>query len=225
VRPGLREVAREIAKPMVIPAATATQNELKLNIGCGTSGIAGWCNIDDSPTVLLSRIPLGRRLFRTPAWPRDVRRIDVLRGLPFAESSVSYIYSSHLLQGVTYEDSLRLVKECFRVLRPIGLLRIAVPDLERAIKDYLDDRDDLASHKLMRRLSLKGSAIRDLLRGGGYHQYYRQMFDGRSLTHLFSEAGFQNPEVCGFRQSRIPEIDAIEPEQRKNESLYVEASK
>jgi len=207
-------------------AAAAIANELKLNIGCGTSGIAGWCNIDNSPTVLLSRIPLGRRLFRTPAWPRDVRRIDAIRGLPFADSSVTYIYSSHLLQGLIYEDSLFLIKESFRVLRPDGVLRIAVPDLERVIKDYLADRDVLASHKLMRRLSLKGSAIRDLLRQGrGYQQRYRQMFDGRSLTHLFTAGGFKNPEVRGFKQSRIPEIDAIEVEQRKNESLYVEASK
>jgi predicted SAM-dependent methyltransferase len=210
---------------MSSPAATAVANELKLNIGCGTSGIVGWCNIDNSPTVLLSRIPLGRRLFRTPAWPHDVRRINAIRGLPFADSSVSYIYSSHLLQGLIYRDSLVLIKEGFRVLRPGGVLRIAVPDLEQVIKDYLADRDVLASHKLMSRLSPKGSTIRDLLRKGRGYGGYQQMFDRRSLTHLFSEAGFKNSEVCGFKQSLIPEIDAIEVEQRKNESLYVEASK
>jgi hypothetical protein len=46
--------------------------ELKLNIGCGTSGIEGWVNIDNSPSILLSRLPLGKRIFRTPDWPRDV---------------------------------------------------------------------------------------------------------------------------------------------------------
>jgi predicted SAM-dependent methyltransferase len=207
-------------------AAAGTANELKLNIGCGTSGIAGWCNIDNSPTVLLSRIPLGRWLFGTPAWPPDVRRIDAVRGMPFADSTVSYIYSSHMLQGLIYEDSLLLIKESFRVLRPGGVLRIAVPDLARMIEDYLSDNDVLASHKLMRRLSFKSSAIRDLLRKRrGYQQSYRQLFDGRSLKHLFNEGGFKNPEVCGFRESRIPEIDAIEVQQRRKESLYVEASK
>jgi predicted SAM-dependent methyltransferase len=211
---------------MTAAAPTAIGNELKLNIGCGTSGIAGWCNIDNSPTVLLSRIPLGRRLFRTPAWPRDVCRIDATRGLPFADSSASYIYSSHLVQGLIYEDALVLIKESFRVLRPGGVLRIAVPDLERMIQDYLADRDVLASHKLMKRLSIKGPTIRHFLRKGrGYQHGYQQLFDGRSLTHLFTEAGFKNPQVCGFKQSRIPEIDGIELEQRKNESLYVEASK
>ena len=201
---------------------SAAVNELKLNIGCGTSGIAGWCNIDNSPTVLLSRVPLGRQVFRTPAWPRDVRRVNVLRGLPFPGESVSYIYSSHLLQGLAQEESRGLITECFRVLRPGGVLRVVVPDLERVIRDYLADQDTSASHNLMRRLSPKSSAIRDLLRKG---RRYEQMFDARSLGRLLIEAGFGHPEVCGFRISRIPEIEALEAEQRRSESLYVEASK
>jgi len=198
------------------------RDELKLNIGCGLSGIAGWCNIDNSPTVLLSRIPMGRRLFGTPVWPRDVRRINVLRGLPFADESVSYIYSSHLLQGLREKESRRLLQECFRVLQRAGVLRIVVPDLERVVKDYLADEDSAASHKLMRRLSPKSSPVRDLLRKG---RRYEQMFDARSLARLLAETGFGDLKVCGFKQSRIPEIDALEVEQRRSESLYVEASK
>lgn len=201
---------------------SAAVHELKLNIGCGTSGIAGWCNIDNSPTVLLSRIPLGRQVFRTPAWPSDVRRINVLRGLPFPAESVSYIYSSHLLQGLAQQESRRLIAECFRVLRPGGVLRIVVPDLERVIRNYLADQDTSASHNLMRRLSPRSSPLRDLLRKG---RRYEQMFDARSLGRLLIEAGFSKPEVCGFRISLIPEIDALEAEQRRSESLYVEASK
>lgn len=206
--------------------ATATvmkaADEVKLNIGCGISGIAGWCNIDNSPTVLLSRVPFGRKLFRTPAWPRDVRRINVLRGLPFADNSVTCIYSSHLLQGLTHDECLALLKEGFRVLRAGGVLRVVVPDLELVVKNYLVDRDPQASHKFMRRLNPPSSVLRDLLRKG---RRYAQMFDARSLTRLFIEAGFTHPEVCGFKQSRIAEIEALELDQRKNESLYVEAIK
>jgi predicted SAM-dependent methyltransferase len=204
------------------PPPSSTMQELKLNIGCGTSGIAGWCNIDNSPTIPLSRLPFGARLFRTPAWPRDVRRVDVLRGLPFADGSVSFIYSSHLLQGLTYDESVRVMKEAFRVLRRGGVLRIVVPDLERVVKEYLADPHPLASHGLMKRLSLKTSTTRSLLgRGRGYEQ----MFDSRSLKELFVASGFTKPEVCSFKQSRIPEIDRLELQERKGESLYVEAEK
>jgi hypothetical protein len=57
--------------------------ELKLNIGAGVSGAPGWYNIDNSPTIALSRLPFGRRIFRTPDWPKDVHRHDVKKGLPF----------------------------------------------------------------------------------------------------------------------------------------------
>lgn len=209
--------ASQLAAP-----APAIEAELKLNIGCGVSGIAGWCNIDNSPTVLLSRFPLARQLFRTPDWPRDVHRINVLRGLPFPDASVTCIYSSHLLQGLTHEESLVLLEECFRVLRSGGVLRVVVPDLELVVKNYLADRDPQASHKFMRRLNPPTSALRDLLRKG---RRYAQMFDARSLTRLFIDAGFSCPEVSAFKESRIPEIAALELDQRRNESLYVEATK
>ena len=202
--------------------SVAAVHGLKLNIGCGLSGIPGWYNIDNSPTVLLSRLPMGQRLFRTPQWPRDVRRINVLHGLPFFDESVLYIYSSHLLQGLKPAESRGLLRECFRVLQPGGVLRIVVPDLERVVRDYLADPDTAASHKLMRRLSPKSSPIRDLLRKG---RRYEQMFDARSLAELLAEAGFNDPRRCGFKQSRIAEIDAIEVERRRSESLCVEASK
>ena len=207
---------------MTAAAAVPMHSELKLNIGCGTSGVTGWCNIDNSPTILLARLPLGRQIFRTPAWPRDVRRIDVLQGLPFPDNSTAYIYSSHLLQGLTYAQCLGLMTDAWRVLRRSGVLRVVVPDLEKVVKDYLTDPDPFASHKMVRRLSLKGNAIRDLLRKG---RRYEQMFDGRSLARLFINAGFKSPTVCSFRESSISDIAAIELEQRRNESLYVEAYK
>jgi predicted SAM-dependent methyltransferase len=193
--------------------------ELKLNIGCGTSGIRGWVNIDNSPTILLSRLPFGRRLFGTPDWARDVRRMDVRKRIPFPDSSVSCIYSSHTFEHFTYEESLAVARECFRVLRAGGVLRIVVPDLGILVRDYLvDTADPKASHRLISRLLLTAS-VRDMVHAGAHH---KQMFDARSLVHMLQEAGFPAPEVSAFRSSRIAEIAEIEDESRRSESLYVE---
>jgi predicted SAM-dependent methyltransferase len=193
--------------------------ELKLNIGCGTSGIEGWVNIDNSPSILLSRLPLGRQVFRTPRWPRDVRRADVRKRIPFPDSSVSCIYSSHTFEHFTYEESQPVARECFRVLRPGGVLRIVVPDLGILVRDYLaDTADPMASHRFVSRLLLAAS-VRDIVHAGAHHQ---QMFDARSLVHMLQGAGFPAPEVTAFRSSRIAEIAEIEIESRRSESLYVE---
>jgi len=192
-----------------------------INIGSGLSGAAGWHNIDNSPTIRLSRIPLARRILRIPAWPHDVQMRDVRKGLPFPDQSVSYIYSSHTFEHFSWNESLGVTKECFRVLKTGGVLRVVVPDLGSIVRDYLKSDVPLASHEFIKRLSLNHS-IADLIHPGANHS---QMFDEKSLLHLFREAGFTAPEVTCFMQSRIPDIANIELEVRSRESLYVESER
>ena len=94
--------------------------ELKINIGSGLSGAPGWYNIDNSPTILLARIPLVRRLFRAPDWPKDVHRLDVKKGLPFADQSVSCIYSSHTFEHFTWRNRSTLPKNVFVCCGRVG---------------------------------------------------------------------------------------------------------
>lgn len=203
------------------PVLRAEQSMLRVNIGCGTSAPVGWYNIDNSPTILLSRIPAASRLFRTTLWPQNVHRHDVLKGLPFGDETVDFIYSSHSFEHFTYQQSLALTKDCFRVLKRQGILRVVVPDLEQIVRDYLADPAPMASHRFIGRLLL-GHTWRDLLHPGAHHS---QMFDARSLSATLQKAGFAVPRTRGFGDSDIPEVLKVEIEARRNESLYVEAIK
>jgi len=196
-------------------------NDIKVNIGCGLSGISGWHNLDNSPTITLARIPLVKRLLKIPDWPRDVRRYDVRKGLQFADGSVRYIYSSHTFEHFTYAESLAVAKECFRVLMPEGILRVVVPDLSLIVREYLADSKPQAAQTFLSRLSLNHS-LQDFMHPGSNHS---QMFDAKALTHLLREAGFEKTEVRSYENSAIPEISQIELEVRRNESLYVESRK
>ncbi|HUA16960.1 MAG TPA: methyltransferase domain-containing protein [Verrucomicrobiae bacterium] len=204
-----------------MPSNDFNGNAIKINIGSGLSGISGWHNLDNSPTITLSRIPLATRLLKLPAWPGDVRRYDVRKGLPYANGSVRYIYSSHTFEHFTPSESLAVAKECFRVLARQGVLRIVVPDLELIAREYLADPSPTAAQTFLSRLSLHHS-VQDVIHPGSNHS---QMFDGRALSHLLREAGFDQVEVSSYGTSAIPEIDQIELEVRRKESLYVEARK
>jgi len=195
--------------------------EIKLNIGCGLSTVTGWYNLDNSPTILLARIPFIKTLLKTPDWPKEVRRYDVRKGLPFADNSVKFIYLSHSFHQFSHNESLQLAKEFRRVLQSGGVLRIVVPDLERAAREYLADSNPLAAEKFMRRVTLLHS-WRDFLHPGSS---VTQMFDGRSLIHMLQSAGFEQAAVSSYRVSAIPEIDQLDLEVRRRESLYVEANK
>jgi len=202
-----------------MPSSSA--GEIKINIGCGLSGIAGWQNLDNSPTIWMSRIPVLNRLLKTPAWPRDVRRYDVRKGLPYGAGTVRYIYSSHAFEHFTRAESLAIAKDSFRVLAPGGVLRIVVPDLALIVREYLTDASAQAADTFLSRLSLNHS-LQDFVHPGSNHS---QMFDAKSLVHLLRQAGFGKVEVSGYGNSVIPEIDRLDLEVRRRESLYVEAVK
>lgn len=91
----------------------------KLNFGCGDKIAEGWTNID----------------FHSAN--SDVKRVNLLTGFPYPDNYFDVVYSSHVLEHFTKSQALYLLKESFRVLKPNGILRIAVPDLESSCQEYL----------------------------------------------------------------------------------------
>ena len=90
-----------------------------LNLGAGASWSREWTNLD---------LHSGEH----------VRRHDLRKPLPFTDCVFDAAYSSHVLEHLTPEEGGRLLGEAHRVLRPGGVVRIVVPDLERLCSDYLE---------------------------------------------------------------------------------------
>jgi predicted SAM-dependent methyltransferase len=89
------------------------------NLGCGVRHHSAWINIDfhgDGHTVL--------------AW-------DLQRGLPLPDASCDVVYSSHAIEHFDRRGVRRFMDECWRVLRPGGILRLVTPDLEGIARAYL----------------------------------------------------------------------------------------
>ncbi|HLL73725.1 MAG TPA: methyltransferase domain-containing protein [Pyrinomonadaceae bacterium] len=62
---------------------------------------------------------------------------DLRQGIPFEDGRFDVVYHSHLLEHFSKARAQLFLKECWRVLKPGGTLRVAVPDLERMARDYL----------------------------------------------------------------------------------------
>jgi predicted SAM-dependent methyltransferase len=65
--------------------------------------------------------------------------------LPFGDNECDAVYHSHVLEHLRPEEAARLLAECFRVLKPGGTLRIAVPDLEGIARHYLHTLETAAN--------------------------------------------------------------------------------
>lgn len=93
---------------------------LKLNLGCyATQFHFGWTNIDQHD--------LG-------AWAAaqgyHYQRHDLRGGIPYHTASVDLLFLHHVLEHFDYKAGLSLLRECRRVIRPTGALRVVVPNME-----------------------------------------------------------------------------------------------
>lgn len=90
-----------------------------VNLGCGTVWHDAWLNYDLDP--------------QDPA----IRAIDLDQALPFPDGTVDALYHAHVLEHLAPRTGERLLAECFRVLKPGGVIRVVVPDLEQLARHYL----------------------------------------------------------------------------------------
>lgn len=91
-----------------------------LNLGCGQRYHTKWTNVD----------------FRSCS--EFVIAHDLSETIPIENRSFDFVYHSHLLEHFTKDDAQLFLAECFRVLRPGGILRVVVPDLEQTVRLYLE---------------------------------------------------------------------------------------
>ena len=64
----------------------------------------------------------------------DGHRLDVRKGLPFADGSVAEFRSSDFYEHLTFEEGLALMRECKRCLILGGFVDFTIPDMEAAFR-------------------------------------------------------------------------------------------
>ncbi len=204
---------------------------VRINLGCGTTTLPGFDNIDSSPSAFLARHPtLKKVLFRLgllsrghyeTQWPTDILWQDASKRLRYADASVDRIYSSHFLEHLSRETGRKVLTECRRILKPDGIFRLIVPDLVFHAQRYLDetrslieqDRSDRGVHD--RFLNTMQGGYLDRRRSAHFY-----MYDWPTLRLILSESGFRNVRRCEYQQSADPELARLD--NRPDESLYVE---
>lgn len=181
-----------------------TQQRLRrLNWGCGTEPEPGWINSDikDDPTVDIS--------------------CDILDGLPLEEGSIDYVVSIHALPELRYPDLVPALMELRRVLAPGGVLRLALPDLDRAIEAYrAGDRNYFLIPDNDAR-SIGAKFITQML----WYGYSTSLFTFDFVAELLGRAGFDAVQRCEFQQTHSPYPEIVSLDNRREESLFVEARK
>ncbi len=173
----------------------------RLNFGCGAEPTPGWLNAD------------------LVAGPGVDIVADVRAGLPLADGAIDYATSIHVLSDLPWPDLAPALRELRRVLRPGGVIRFALPDLDRALAAYhADDRAYFhASDEEARSLGRK--LVAQLVWFGVSRTPFTYDFAAEQLAR----AGFGRVERCAFRRTSSPWPEIVAADNRPDESLFVEA--
>lgn len=173
---------------------------MKLHLGSGKVHLKGWQNIDfDAPEADM--------------------HLDLREKLPFGNELISHIYNEHFIEHITREESVNLLKECYRVLRSDGVLRLSTPNLKfiaiayfsRNISEWGD-----VSWQPETACRLMNEAMR--LWG---HQF---VYDAEELVAVLTEAGFTSIQFVNYGKSDDKALIGLETRPFHHE-LIVEARK
>lgn len=178
--------------------ALAENGDIRLHLGCGGERKDGWVNID----LLGDPVDV--------AW-------NLANSLPFDSGSVAAIFHEHLLEHLPLAAGDSFIQECFRVLRPNGILRVGVPDAGRLIKSYAGDRGYLENLHPGRPTAL--IAVQELF----YWHRHCAIFDAETLELFFRASGFPSPRERVFGETDLDQ--APDTERRRGNTLYMEARK
>lgn len=214
-----------------------------LNLGCGTktSPSPEVINIDWSIyfrikksivlTYLTKPFVKGGRLKRLRNLRGTILAHDLRKGIPFPPDSIDVVYHSHFLEHLDREDARKFLIEVRRVLKPNGIHRIVIPDLEKLCRRYVahieiclnkTNTQEAARHdayvadiveQMVRREEYSTSQqpplrrfvenliLGDSRRRGGTHQW---MYDRINLAYLLKEVGFRCISFHRYDSSNIP---------------------
>lgn len=202
---------------------------VKLNLGSGSAGIDSWLNYDWGILPWVNKMPFFRDLLVSfgilpieykVKWPK-LKLVDIRRKLPNSDNSVNYIYCSHVLEHFEKYETESILRECFRILKHKGMIRIVLPDLKIFIENYkFGDASTFCNnffgwYKDSTKRNFFKFAIRD----------HKWMYDSRSFEKLLVEAGFSDIKLKKFREGEVPDIKILDQEYCQDHSFYVEAVK
>jgi predicted SAM-dependent methyltransferase len=200
--------------------------------GAGRDVPDEWINFDSSPTLRFEKIPLVGQLYTKNAkrFPKGLRYGDIVKGLPIKDKSCDGVYCSHVLEHLSYNDCLKALAESYRILRPGGIFRLILPDLEILSDDYLQrckSSDAGAAYDFMKQSHLgvlnrfrTFSAFITEWLGSSKHLW---MWDYLSLAEQLQKAGFQDIRRAKFNDCEDEMFKQVENPARFEKACAIQA--
>lgn len=236
-----------------------------LNLACGGRMHTGWNNLDYSEITRLARHPIlsrflrktgilsEKRYVRLLATDPDIICWDLRKGIPFADGTFDVVFHSHFLEHLDRQVAPVVLQECRRVLKPSGILRVVVPDLEQLCRNYvhtiqavldsdvvdskLKTEHDVSINRLLKQMvpnPLSGTSeqpkivrvVERFIRGDSARagEMHRWMYDQVTLTELLLQCRYQDVRVQSYCKSSIEDWPSFYLDEKRDGSIFKRGS-
>ncbi len=145
----------------------------RIHMCCGKRDFgSGWLNIDGADLPHIHQ--------------HDVTKLDM------QSDTVDIIYCSHGLEYFDRTEAINVLTEWYRVLKPKGILRLAVPDFSAICELYSSGKYSLESFlgPLYGKIDLNGTFV-----------YHKTAYDFDSLFTLLTASGFSDIQCYDWRKT------------------------
>jgi ubiquinone/menaquinone biosynthesis C-methylase UbiE len=146
---------------------------------------------------------------------------DLRQGLPFPAGSFDAAVGIHVMQDLAYLDVVPALRELHRVLRPGGVLRLGLPDLDRALDAYRQNDADYFLVPDEDAASVGGKLVAQLV----WYGSVRTPFTFDCVAEMLAKAGFRAVRRCAFGETVSGDAALASLDNRERESLFVEAER
>ena len=173
---------------------------MKLHLGCGKRYLEGYIHVDIAKFEHID--------YQLP--------IDDLS--TFNSNTVEEIYASHVLEYFDRNDVVNVLNEWKRVLKPSGILRLAVPNFPKLVEVYQSSKD---------LSSILGPLYGKWDIGNQEFIYHKTVYDENSLNRVLEEVGFKNIKSWDWQEFFKVQKDfddhsqAYYPHMQKDSGIHV----
>lgn len=197
-----------------------------LYAGCGDSFMPGWINVD---LASINAIKNANEKYSDLINDSNYIQTNLEENFPFEDEEFDYIYSEHLIEHLSFDGCINYLNECYRCLKPGGILRTAWPSLEflfelwqhpNNYRDYIQNHCLLFHKELLEKYKNDTDISPIYIINDNYRMWGHQiMYDIPTLKKLFKETGFINIKQVNWKESSHIELQNIEHSNKRGEKL------
>lgn len=168
------------------------QTQIRINLGSGHWKLDGWINVD----IDAGSLP-------------DVLA-DLSAGLPFRDGSVDLMHTEDFIDQLELEGAEAFLRECHRILKPGGVIRILTPDVEKLCRMYVNEPEALKTlwHDHVG-VPLKFGTAAEIVNVGMRFAGHTFLYDEETFNALANACGFEARRV-GYRESEHAELRGLD---------------